>query len=34
MPIAAIVYVIVGLLVGGAAWTIGVLCIAIVAVLG
>lgn len=34
MPIAAIVYVIVGILVGGMAWTIGALCIALVAVLG
>ncbi len=34
MPIAAILYIIVGILVGGMAWTIGALCIAIVAVLG
>lgn len=34
MPIAAVLYVIVGLLVGDKAWTIGALCIAIVAIAG
>jgi len=34
MPIASILYIIVGILVGGKAWIIGALCIALVAVLG
>ncbi len=34
MPIASILYIIVGILVGGMAWTTGALCIALVAVLG
>lgn len=34
MPIASIVYVIVGLLLGGMAWAISALCLGIVAVAG
>lgn len=34
MPVAAILYVIVGLIVGGAAWSIGALLLAVVAVAG
>jgi len=34
MPIASILYVIVGILVGGKAWLIGALCLALISVVG